>query len=427
MAAVAPSAGSLTGTGSRKGDGGGKPPRKPTGNDKPRGHYSASEVKDLRECASFCKCCNVLTSVAGNKNVKLDLAFALLAYQSALATADSNEAVRLGTEAAAFLDRNNRNRLEPVHEIAFKKGKGIGKTSTAYALTSLIGHASRDRTIHSGDSACEQCKRGNGNFADCVTVAGRDGSLFSGSCTNCAFPNRYKGCSFYNGSAIGPSKAVATAPTAHDVATRAVTRPRAATQPSRHPEVQVVISPRRPTVSPSPEVANTTDQSTPGPSRHATPEFIANELARVSLTPSTRGHSRTSSAPATTIDPTQVTISQALRMSWGDAAQFVRASIGGWRSGASRAPAWTSGNGVVVFEMLVNPSYHIRPLQLLDGVAQQDREDLESRAIGNHEFVTLTSYGQQTLGATSIRAHALVYLYTDYSVRIQARMDAGTG
>jgi hypothetical protein len=49
MAAVAPSAGSLTGTGSRGGDGGGKPPRKPTGGKGPRGHYSAAQIKDLRE------------------------------------------------------------------------------------------------------------------------------------------------------------------------------------------------------------------------------------------------------------------------------------------------------------------------------------------------------------------------------------------
>jgi hypothetical protein len=49
MSAVAPSAGSLTGTGSRGGDGGGKPPRKPTGGKGPRGHYSAAQIKDLRE------------------------------------------------------------------------------------------------------------------------------------------------------------------------------------------------------------------------------------------------------------------------------------------------------------------------------------------------------------------------------------------
>jgi hypothetical protein len=80
MAAIAPSASSLTRTGSRKGDSGSKLPRKPSRNDKPRSYYSASKVKDLRKCASFCKCYNVLTLVAGNKNVKLDLAFALLAY-----------------------------------------------------------------------------------------------------------------------------------------------------------------------------------------------------------------------------------------------------------------------------------------------------------------------------------------------------------
>jgi hypothetical protein len=77
--------------------------------------------------------------------------------------------------------------------------------------------------------------------------------------------------------------------------------------------------------------------------------------------------------------------------------------------------------------MLVNPAYHVRPLQLLDGIAEQDRADFKSRAISNHEFVTLTSYGQSTLRATSIRAHALVFLYTSYMCRIQARIDAGTG
>jgi hypothetical protein len=76
--------------------------------------------------------------------------------------------------------------------------------------------------------------------------------------------------------------------------------------------------------------------------------------------------------------------------------------------------------------MLVNPTYHVRPLQLLDGIVEQDRVDFESRAISNHKFVTLTSYGQSTLGATSIRAHALVFLYTSYMCRIQARINAST-
>jgi hypothetical protein len=344
-----------------------------------------------------------LTSVAGSQNVKLDLAFALLAYQSALATADSNEAVRLGTEAAAFLDRNNRNRLEPVHEITYKKGGGIGKTSTAYALTSLIGHASRGRTVHSGDLACEQCQRGNGNFADCVTVAGHDGSLFSGSCTNCAFPNRYKGCSFFNGAAIGPRASVA--PTANAVATRAITRPRALTQPSgRRTDVQVVIP--APVATPSPVA-----------SREATPSSVADSIndLNISATPS-RGHSRTQSSPAAVQDITyfEITIDRALQMSPVDQAAYVYASIGGWRTGSSRAPAWSSGSGVVTFEMLINPSYYEGRLPMLAAVHEQDREAMENQAIGPNDFVTLTSYGQATLGANSMRTRCLVFLYRRY-------------
>jgi hypothetical protein len=49
MAVIALSPGSPSGTSSRGGDGGGKPPRKPTGGKGPRGHYSAAQIKDLRK------------------------------------------------------------------------------------------------------------------------------------------------------------------------------------------------------------------------------------------------------------------------------------------------------------------------------------------------------------------------------------------
>jgi hypothetical protein len=347
-------------------------------------HTSLPTEKDLaatipqlrsRICVSEtppCKSCSVLTPVAGSKSIKLDLAFALQAFESALATADSREAVQLGTEAAAFLDRNNRNSLEPTHKITFKKGDGTGKTATAYGLTSLIGHASRCRTVHSGNSAYNQCQRGKGNFSDCVTATGQNGDLFSGACTNCAFPNRYKDCSFFNGSSIGPSRAVATAPTANQVATRAITRPRAATQPSRHP--QVVVETRRP---PPSTVAGSSRSATPvslaRSSRNATPDSIADDLYNVSISPVGRGHTRGQSAPVNSSPPvgspdpvasferrvpaTPVpTLREAAEGTYQLQQAYILAHIEWIPSGRTEATAWRDGSLDLIFEHFVNPS-----------------------------------------------------------------------
>lgn len=110
----------------------------------------------------------------------------------------------------------------------------------------------------------------------------------------------------------------------------------------------------------------------------------------------------------------EITVDRALQMSPVDQAAYVHASIGGWRDGASRAPAWSSGNGVVTFEMLINPSYYDGRLTLLAAVHEQDREAMENQTIGPNDFVTLTSYGQATLGANSMRARCLLFLYRRY-------------
>ncbi|KEQ57607.1 uncharacterized protein M437DRAFT_89298 [Aureobasidium melanogenum CBS 110374] len=95
-AVASPSAGSLTNTGKRGGDGGGKPPRKPTGKGDPTGHYSVNQITEVS---------NIIN--------KLDLAFITQIHQSAMALADAGEQVRLRVEGAAFLERNSRQRLAP--------------------------------------------------------------------------------------------------------------------------------------------------------------------------------------------------------------------------------------------------------------------------------------------------------------------------
>ncbi|KAH0365326.1 hypothetical protein KCU65_g6087, partial [Aureobasidium melanogenum] len=45
-AVASPSAGSLTNTSKRGGDGGGKPPCKPTGKGDPTGHYSVNQITE---------------------------------------------------------------------------------------------------------------------------------------------------------------------------------------------------------------------------------------------------------------------------------------------------------------------------------------------------------------------------------------------
>lgn len=52
-AVVSPSAGSLINTGKRGGDGGGKPPRKPTGKGDPTGHYSVNQITEVSELHKF--------------------------------------------------------------------------------------------------------------------------------------------------------------------------------------------------------------------------------------------------------------------------------------------------------------------------------------------------------------------------------------
>jgi hypothetical protein len=59
------------------------------------------------------------------------------------------EDIRLGTEAEAFLDRNNDPNLHPSQEITSKKTSGSSKTSGSYTLTFLFAHSARGRVIYS--------------------------------------------------------------------------------------------------------------------------------------------------------------------------------------------------------------------------------------------------------------------------------------
>lgn len=351
-----------------------------------------------------------LTFATGAKSHKLDLTFALQAYYSAMHLAESGEQIRLGVATEAFLDRNNIQLMEPWNTATFRPNKSdTQRTNGAYGMTAFLGHLARGRTVNSGDEACNNCKKGSGNFAECVTANGPDGELFSGACTNCAFPNRYRTCSHYNGQALGPSRA----PVATSSATQA---------PRRRQDVQVVIPvPHRRVASAS-----------------ATPESVADSMGNMALgspsratpTPSTPGHSRGHSVPVVNSPvaslgngtPRRATVAELQAMSPLQQANYILENIGGWRESSSTAPAWSSGNMRVNFEMLVNPVYVAeRRLVLIDAIHAQDHEIFRDRTVGPRDFVTLTSYGQAALGANSIRAHVLLFLWGEYTNQWRAR------
>lgn len=375
----------------------------------------------------------MLTSVAGAKSQKLDLAFALQAYESAMALAESGEQYNLGVGAQAFLDRNNHNFLVPTHHPTFKKGDGRGKTNTAYGLTSLIGHTSRRRTIHRGSHACDQCQRGKGNFADCVTVATDQNSLFSGACTNCAGPNRYKDCSFYSGEALGPAKAPVAGPVS---GTRLVTRSRAATQPKRNVEVQVVIPvSRRARAS---TVADSARSATPlspvaGSSRHESPP---DNLYNLSLSPQPRRQGPPSTIPESSPPPAIASSPlPAVASSSGDLPaaggvfatggiqhlqllprseqqEFIRSEIT-WMENSHIAAAWREGNTELSFQHLVNPGItRGRRLEPSDALAQ-GQPGLTQSLLAT-DILIISPYGVSNTGATRISARALGLLYLLY-------------
>ncbi|THY67290.1 hypothetical protein D6C86_10586 [Aureobasidium pullulans] len=446
MTSVLPALGSLTGTGKRGGDGGGKPPHKSTGKSGPSGHYTEADytIAELKAMAALA--CDLNRKTA----IKFFKAGSIHTY--------NGDKFNLGTETGRFFDPRNRAHLIPSYDIEIAaKSSGKSKLNAPYALATLMAHASKDRRVRTG-SACDGCKKGNGKFKDCVTASDADGDLFSGACTNCANGNRYKRCSLYNGAPLGPvqdrssTKAVASSSktvasssktvASSSVATRSAgphTRSQASS--SKGKGVQVVVSgpsaSTRAAVAPGPSsrtqlaIRSATSsvasplsgsryaesplpQFYPRGSRTSTPGSVAQhrDVARLA-TDSSRSSSRTLG------DSIHAPLSAGSRRTIPETPQ-VSPSPAPWTPGRPRflerspTPAFVS-QATMMAEHLVDPALVQGRYIVLDDLydAQYTRSNRGENA---HAFLTM--YGRRVTGLVSTDFSILHEILEEYNQRM---------
>jgi hypothetical protein len=398
MAAVAgPSAGSLTGTGKRGGDGGGKPPRKPTGKGGPTGHYTAPKLKALCEFFWLQLHLQVLTFVfaVGTKQ-RLDLQFLreTLASIRALDQA-GNRPTGLGSELVPFFATDSL--LDPIHEPEWVAGKSSARLkSSAYSYSTTLASASRGRVIHTGSSACEECQRGKGNFKDCITASSKNGPLFHGACTSCAFPNRWRSCSFVrNGPASVP---VSPEMFATGLASGSASPP--FHQFSGSGAASPSSSPRSAAALPSIE--------------RVVADSLENSLENLSITPSSR--QRSSSSVSSSVAPRQ-------RSSSGPslplpAVARARNSNLDHPYGSPAPAAQRVRQGLsdrLIFEHFVDPAITLQ--RAYDITDCYDEEASGSGPHGLNDYVYFSHYGYRTTGIGGAHWDIILRMWVDYCAR----------
>lgn len=95
--------------------------------------------------------------------------------------------------------------LAPTYEVDWSKnvveddGKSMDVTKFSHYAPALIGQVSKSRVVNDGNTACNNCQKGNGKLGSCVQVQGKDELLFNGACCNCFMSTSSRSCSLASG------------------------------------------------------------------------------------------------------------------------------------------------------------------------------------------------------------------------------------
>jgi hypothetical protein len=185
----------------------------------------------------------------------------------------------------------------------------------------------------------------------------------------------------------------------------------------------VVIPARRPAVASnpvarSPEISDSIESSrstTPQRSRHATPESVAADFSRVSITPSSCGHSRGHSAPVNSppTSPIQM-VSHTLNPELQEIADRTLVQQQEWiltQVDIFDHIQFNEINNNVIFEHLMDPNvFELTRAGINDAI---DWNHVQRNIRGN-DLVPVTRYGRLATGISRMTLDALRVLYHRY-------------